>query len=422
MRTRVLAVYTIALVAASCMNPSAPSAKRKGGLQDAKLVFRPFVFSTKEFPPVDFERPSEAEAAIGPYKLRTTFYDASQRRALTAIEPGRYGAIVEVLPQRGEPTKQFLTLYRTPGPINWRGVRLMAALQLPPGFGIHPQVLDSHAEATAEFLKWEFPGMCARSVRSAIHFAGLHETAPDAPLLARTGPWPRNERWWHELKKKTGDLEPLRYLVHLPPGAEEGGKRWPTILFLHGAGERGDDLKLVEVHGPPKNVKKQKDFPFIVISPQCAKGTWWSAPALEDLMKDVQAKYPIDADRIYLTGLSMGGFGTWSLASEHPDWFAAIAPICGGGDVFDVDRIKDVPTWVFHGAKDGVVSPVEAEDMVEALRKAGGRVRFTVYPEAGHDSWTATYDNPALYAWLLEQRRGKPAEPKAATQGREPSH
>jgi len=199
-----------------------------------------------------------------------------------------------------------------------------------------------------------------------------------------------------------------RYLLYLPRNyGVEKGKRWPLMLFLHGAGERGDDLTLVEVHGPPKLIAKGRDYPFIVVSPQCPTGIWWSLDVLNALLDEIIASYAVDEDRVYVTGLSMGGFGTWGLAIERPERFAAIAPVCGGGDPWQADRLKGVPAWVFHGAKDGVVPPKKSEEMVEALKKVGGEVEFTLYPDAGHDSWTATYDNPKLYEWLLAHTRRK---------------
>jgi len=200
----------------------------------------------------------------------------------------------------------------------------------------------------------------------------------------------------------------LNYLLFLPEGyGEDSEKKFPLILFLHGAGERGDDLALVKVHGIPKIVEKQKDFPFIAVSPQCPEGSWWSheTEALKKLLDDVIANYTVDADRIYLTGLSMGGFGTWDLAMEYPQKFAAIAPICGGGDPEKACVIKDMPVWVFHGGKDQTVPIEQSEKMVKALEECGGNVQFTVYPEAGHDSWTETYDNPKLYEWFLSHKR-----------------
>jgi predicted peptidase len=118
-------------------------------------------------------------------------------------------------------------------------------------------------------------------------------------------------------------------------------------------------------------------------------------------------KYRIDKDRVYLTGLSMGGYGTWALAAAHPEKFAAIAPICGGGNPAEAAKLARLPIWVFHGAKDPTVPIERSKEMVEAIKAAGGDAKFTIYPEAGHDSWTETYNNPELYQWLLAQKRKK---------------
>ena len=185
------------------------------------------------------------------------------------------------------------------------------------------------------------------------------------------------------------------------------------ILFLHGSGERGSDLELVKKHGPPKLVGNGKQFPFIIVSPQCPPNEWWSPEVLGALLDDVVEKYAIDKDRIYLTGLSMGGFGTWTLALQAPDRFAAIAPICGGGNPHRVDQLKHLPVWVFHGAKDQAVKIEKSQEMVDALTGIGGRVKFTIYPDADHDSWSQTYDDPKFYEWLLQQKRGHPMQPPA---------
>ncbi|HUT35109.1 MAG TPA: sugar-binding protein [Planctomycetota bacterium] len=411
-----LAVFVDGQPVATLELPNA-DAERTRAFEREEVVFRPCVFSGEKFPAADFERPSLVEDLIGPYTLKATFYDAAYAEVTDAKRPGRYGAIVEVRQDDGTVTKRFLTLFRQPEPLRWWGLKLPLTVELPRQLGVEPAVAREQAETLADYLKWEMVGGFERSSDGAVILAGLHETTPGTPATDRTGPAARDTRWWHGLKKKTGDLVPLRYLVHLPPGAEaDKAKRWPTILFLHGAGERGDDLKVVEVHGPPKLVKTRKDFPFIVISPQCPKGVWWSAPLLDDLLNEVADKYPIDPDRIYLTGLSMGGFGSWMLAMEHPDRFAAVVPICGGGDPRDAERIKDVPLWVFHGGKDSVVPVARSREMVDALTAVGGRVKLTVYPDAGHDSWTATYANEELYTWLLGQRRGRPQQPRATTE------
>jgi len=198
-----------------------------------------------------------------------------------------------------------------------------------------------------------------------------------------------------------------KYLLYLPETyGNDATQHWPLLLFLHGSGERGDNLDLLKKHGPPKLIAAGKQFPFIVVSPQCPRNEKWSPEVLTALLDEVQEKYAVDKDRVYVTGLSMGGFGTWMLATEHPDRFAALVPICGGGNPRQADRLKNIPIRVFHGAKDQVVKMEMSQEMVDALNAAGGKVQFTIYPEANHDSWTQTYDDPKLYEWLLQQRRG----------------
>jgi predicted peptidase len=198
----------------------------------------------------------------------------------------------------------------------------------------------------------------------------------------------------------------LNYLLYLPEGYGKDDKAWPLILFLHGSGESGNDLQKVKKHGPPKLIESGRDYPFIVVSPQSSRGGW-NEEALNGLLDELVANYKVDKDRIYLTGLSMGGFGTWALAAAHPDRFAAIVPICGGGNPAAAAKLKDLPVWVFHGAKDTTVRPGLSEAMVKALKEAGAKeVQYTLYPEAGHDSWSETYNNPELYQWLLKHKRG----------------
>lgn len=196
----------------------------------------------------------------------------------------------------------------------------------------------------------------------------------------------------------------LDYLLYLPEDYDKKDS-WPLMLFLHGAGERGDDLELVKKHGPPKLIAAGRQFPFIVVSPQCKPNRWWEPLELSTLLDEVTEKYKVDEDRIYVTGLSMGGFGTWRLAAYTPKRFAAIVPICGGGETYWTRRFPHLPIWVFHGAKDSGVPLERSQAMVEALEKRAGNVQLTIYPEAGHDAWTETYNNPKLYEWLLEQKR-----------------
>jgi predicted peptidase len=219
-----------------------------------------------------------------------------------------------------------------------------------------------------------------------------------------------------------GDGEEVRmgYWLYLPENYSRKNKQgYPLLLFLHGAGERGADLAAVKRHGPPSLIEGGRHLPFIVVSPQCPEWQFWKVPHLYQLLKEVMKRYRVDADRVYITGLSMGGFGTWAFALEHPELFAAALPVCGGGNRHMVRpanqqltaELRRLPFWVFHGARDSVVPLSASEEMVEAVRAVGGTVRFTAYPEAGHDSWTATYDNPEVYRWLAEQRRSPAPNP-----------
>jgi predicted peptidase len=210
-----------------------------------------------------------------------------------------------------------------------------------------------------------------------------------------------------EFEKEITVKVKLNYLLYLPKEYDKGDKPWPLVLFLHGAGETGADLDKVKKHGPPKLIEAGKEFPFIVVSPQAPK-FGWEPDTLNALLDDVISKYKVDKDRVYLTGLSMGGMGTWALAASKPDRFAAIIPICGAGNPGDAKKLKDLPIRIYQGGKDPIVKPETAEAMEKALKEAGAKdVKLTIYPEAGHDSWTKTYDDPEMWEWLLKQNRGK---------------
>lgn len=203
-----------------------------------------------------------------------------------------------------------------------------------------------------------------------------------------------------------------QYWLYLPPEYEQSlEQRWPLVLFLHGAGERGDDLERVNIHGPAKRINAGTNFPFILVAPQCPEEQWWDTDTLVALLDTVTESLRVDPDRVYVTGLSMGGFGTWNLAARQPERFAAIVPICGGGRTADAPRLANLAIWAFHGEQDDVVPPEQSRKIVEAVNAAGGHATLTIYPDANHDSWTRTYDNPKLYEWMLAQRRGQAPTP-----------
>lgn len=206
------------------------------------------------------------------------------------------------------------------------------------------------------------------------------------------------------------DSRQVAYLLSLPAGYGEPGKLWPVMLFLHGRGESNGPLSIVAKWGPPRLAERGDDFPYILVSPQCPAETNWGAPeqqaGLLQLLDHVLTEYSADPNRVYLTGLSMGGFGSWRLAGSHPERFAAVVPICGGGNPEDAPALAKLPIWVFHGSEDSAVPLQRSVDMVEAVRTIdGSKLRFTTLEHVGHNSWEAAYASPDLYEWLNSHRR-----------------
>jgi predicted peptidase len=207
---------------------------------------------------------------------------------------------------------------------------------------------------------------------------------------------------------KNADGKEAKYVLFVPHDYK-GDKAYPTILFLHGAGERtGGKKEPVEVGIGTAIKKHEKDFPFLVVIPQAEK-TWQAgspdAKRALAMLAEVEKDYKVDPKRVYLTGLSMGGFGTWSLAIAHPDKWAAIVPICGRGDTKQAAKIKDIPCWCFHGDADNAVKVEGSRTMIAALKEAGGEPKYTEYPGVGHNSWDRAYGTKELYEWLLQQHK-----------------
>ena len=202
------------------------------------------------------------------------------------------------------------------------------------------------------------------------------------------------------------------YVVYVPAGYD-AAKPLPVILFLHGSGEsKGGDKMPIEQGFCNGHVQKQaKKFPAIVVIPQCeTRRTGWGAKSPDGLramaMLDATIKeYKCDESRQYLTGLSMGGYGAWSIAAAYPERWAAVVPICGGGDPADAAAIKDLPIWVFHGDADGAVKVEKSREMVAALKAAGGKPRYTELAYVGHNSWDAAYAVDELYSWMFSQKK-----------------
>jgi predicted peptidase len=194
------------------------------------------------------------------------------------------------------------------------------------------------------------------------------------------------------------------YLEYLPDDYERGGE-FPLVLFLHGSGERGDDLSKVRVHGPPMEVDNGRKFPFILISPQCPETEWWDVRGLAALVLELEANYRVDKQRIYLTGLSMGGFGSFGLAAMLPEKFAAIAVVCGGGEHHLAADLAKTPIYSVHGDADPVVNYKHCKALCSLVKKSGGEVSWHRIKDGGHGVWQDAYAGKKLYDWLLKHRR-----------------
>lgn len=194
---------------------------------------------------------------------------------------------------------------------------------------------------------------------------------------------------------------PLPYLRYVPKG-----DTYPLLLFLHGSGERGSDLKHVGDHGLPDILRRLPEA-TLVLAPQCPEDLRWTdhLAQLGAILEETIANFPVDPKRVYLTGLSMGGQGAWYLAAKTPERFAATVPICGRSNPAAAQRLKSLPIWVFHGDKDDTVPLSESERMVAALHEVGSDAKLTIFPDVAHNSWSPAYTTPELYIWLFAQAR-----------------
>lgn len=198
------------------------------------------------------------------------------------------------------------------------------------------------------------------------------------------------------------------YRLYQPPTCgQEPDKQWPLVIFLHGAGERGTDLLGVSRHGPLREVEKGRDFPFLIAAPQLSGQEYWGGyiESLNAWLDDLLEAYPVDPGRVYLTGLSMGGTGTWLWAMASPRRFAAILPMCGTGICWCAGNVTGLPIWTFHGSADEIIPVEESIHMVNRVNASGGQARLTICEGYTHDCWTDTYAREDIYEWLLSHRR-----------------
>ncbi len=211
-----------------------------------------------------------------------------------------------------------------------------------------------------------------------------------------------------EAEQTTTLVEKIQYYLYFPERYEtDKQSKFPLLLFLHGGGESGMQLGALKTNGPPKLIAEGKQFPFLILAPQHPeKKKWWNTRSVKQLLDSVIARYRVDEKRIYLTGLSRGGAAAWEMAVQYPDYFAALAVVCGMTPVPYASWIdKDLPIWIFHGTEDTSIPFTESENMVRELKKLGHDVKFTVYEGVGHNAWEKAYNTESLYQWFVNQKR-----------------
>jgi predicted esterase len=301
------------------------------------------VFSGNTFPPIGFLHKDVITGALGDYMLDVRYFDAGWNEVERPSAPGLYGAWIESHFQDGASDVRHLTLFKT----------------------------------------------------------GAADGASDGPGH------PLDDAWWTKLAVKVSQPPDYLYEVRVPHDyVKRPQDRWPLILFLHGSGERGRPLRALEGQGPLGSINAGHALPFIVVSPLCPNGQWWSPEGLSRVLDQVEASYRVDATRIYVTGVSMGGFGVYDVAARYPQRFAAMAVLSGGGEPATAERLKTVPAWIFHGADDDQILPRYSAAIADAMKKEGAEVKLTILPGVGHGGWDKIYADPELYAWFLQHARG----------------
>jgi hypothetical protein len=345
----------------------------------AGIVGNVFDADRADFPAVRWQNPYEAEKLLGRFPLTVRWFDSQGKEVDRPEGEGHYTAVTE-----GRSPDGFLIR---------RAKRFTCGSPAPePGGG------NSAARADSVESMVEMVNAGTKDALSLSYVGPIKEPARPDPLPPGT-----HARLMDRSIRKG---QTCLYWLGLPEGYGEAQRKWPMILSLHASRGQGRDLSRIGRPLPPPVEEIRKDFPFVVVRPQCPdEYDAWPSDLLAHLIDDVVQKYDVDARRVYVTGVSLGGRGSWSFACDYPERVAAVVPVCGTYDHPErIHRIKDVPVWAFHGDQDRLVSFADTQKMVEDLRAAGGNVRFTVYKGAGHGISGRVYRTKGLYDWLLQQR------------------
>jgi len=345
----------------------------------------------KGFPEVQWSNPYHVERLLGKFQLQVRWFDSQANEVSKPQETGWYAALAEGVSPDGiliRRAKRFYCHAENKGRV------VQSKAETEEGWKPRSSLVELRLDKTIVQLLKEGPEKTV-----AVSYLAEQRNKVEKPTLSPG----KQARSFDRLINKG---ESCLYWLYLPKGYGQKNRKWPMILVLHGSSLQGRDLSRIGTPIPPNVEDIKSDFPFVVVTPQCPdEYDAWPSDLLVDLIDDIVLKYDVDARRIYVTGISLGGRGTWSVAVDFPERFAAIVPVCGTYDHPErIYRIKDVPVWAFHGDQDTVVPFPVVKKMVEELKACGGNVRFTVYPGLGHNIAGRTYRNEKLYKWLLEQR------------------
>ena len=399
-------------------------AQFRGFLQDqctnADLEFNA-VFAGNALPTFKLTVPLWMTTAFGDQATVTVdYYDAHYNKVESAGPLGRYGAVVTITPPNdyGAIGKRvrYITLYKG---AQWMGRGEQRAMQwrdfpyaLPAAYGISGALSTSAKNALAEFAKTSFVSQ-ANNESMAVLLAAVQESTSEENGVT-LDVVQRDEAWWRGLRKKM-QISEYQCAVQLPADYNpDQTRRWPLLLFLHGSGGRGTtDVKSAHQVIPDALEENAEAAGFILAAPLCYPNRSWSVASLSTLLDQLEQRYQIDPDRIYLTGLSMGGGGSWLLAGAQPERFAAIVPICGWvRDVSKAADMAELPCWIHHGADDRAVTLDNSVRMLEALQEHGSKAILTVFPQTNHENaWLKAYADKRLYTWLAANSRQHPVWP-----------
>jgi predicted esterase len=366
-----------------------PLARALGEVRTLDLCLRglpgnEFPLAAQGFPPVQWDNPYRVRRLLGEFPLQVAWFDVQGTNVTAPKKAGWYTAVAEGTTPDGIHVRRAKRFYGK--------VEGQSQVPLPPATAGRPSRLSE--EPLTEWVAQGPEGSMAVSYVTPGYTAAPEPTAR-----------PGKQAQCFDRFVSRG--ESCLYWLYLPEGYGQKDRKWPLILVLHGSFQQGRDLSRIGTPIPPNVEEIRKDFPFVVVTPQCPdEYDAWPSELLVDLIDEMVLKYHVDARRVAVTGVSLGGRGSWSVAVDYPERFAAVVPVCGTYDHPErIGRLKNTPVWAFHGDQDTTVAFGPVKKMVESLQAQGGNVKFTIYPGAGHGISGMAYRTKELYDWLLQQAR-----------------